>query len=1093
MPEPTVPKALDIVPSGFVAFRTPLLPFGVLTTWSEGLLAPTASDDQLEFAVARDHALLVERLRAIIADTVIREALFVASPSLDDAIDAWLADPASERARGVVEIVTRYLGRMCARCTPFGLFSGCSVAPLGKDTRMTLAPRADHLRHTRLDTHYLSALCEELGKLPEHRSSMCFRPSSGLFRSAGQLRYAEAHIDPETRERTYGLVSVESTPYLEATLERAALARGSTPGELAQALVDEDVSLEEARGYVDQLIDTQILVSDLAPPMTGLEPIDDVVSTLRATRSGAVAERVASVSRELDAMDHAGLGLDRDRYKAIAKTLSALPAKTELPRLFQVDLFKPAPGSCFGGAPLREVERALDVLARFHRSSPRDEGLRRFREAFIERYEGREIPLADALDEERGIGVDAGAGSSEPSPLLADLNFPGPEATRPSFGSLEDWLIQRLAALAERREQVWALEVDAKDLDYLQGDSLATLPDAFAVMGVFAAASPDALANGDFKMWLRGMSGPSGAVLLGRFCHGDDELTRLVRDHLRAEEALRPEAIFAEIVHLPQGRIGNILCRPLLREYEIPFLGRGGAPEDKQVPISDLRVSVQGNRVVLRSERLGREIIPRLTSAHNYSTGLGTYRFLCSLQSQDVDPGFGWSWGSLERSVPRLPRVTLGRTVLSLARWNLHRDDLKDLGQSGQASRFRAVQALRRRLELPRWIGVGDGDNVLAVDLDNVLHVESFVALVKKRDYASILETFPQPAELCASGPEGLFAHEVVVPFVRTKPRPPTKLAPGISLARSFAPGSEWLYAKLYTGTATADRVLAEVVAPVIEESIAEGDADSWFFIRYADPRWHVRVRLHGDPARLTTNVLPRLHRLASPLLTDGRVWRLSLDTYEREIERYGGDEGMLLCEALFRADSDAVLTIQKDLSGDAAADARWRLTLRGMHLLLLDLGLELDARVALLTNLRQSFAAEHRVAGHFEKQLGAKFRKARPELESLLKDRVEDAPESLRVGFAALAERSAKQAPIGAALALLGKENRLTAPLPSIAASLLHVHANRLLRADQRAHELVLYDFLARLYDSEVARGRGHRKPAAPGTDDANAKTRSG
>ena len=811
--------------------------------------------------------------------------------------------------------------------------------------------------------------------------------------------------------------------------------------------------------------------------MTGPEPIDDVVSTLRAARSDDVADRVAGVSHELGAMDRAGLGLSQHRYAAIAETLSALPAKTELPRLFQVDLFKPAPGSSFGGAPLREVERVLGVLARFRRPSPRGERLRRFREAFNERYEGREVRLVDALDEERGIGVNGGSGSSEPSPLLGDLRLPGPEPTMPPFGPIEAWLVQRLATLTERRQDVWSL--DAKDLEFLQGDSLATLPDAFAVMAVLAASSADALAKGDFKIWIQGTSGPSGAVLLGRFCHGDDELTRLVRDHLRAEEALRPEAIFAEVVHLPQGRMGNLLCRPLLREYEIPYLGRGGAPEDKQIPLSDLRVSVQGDRVVLRSERLGREIIPRLTSAHNYSLGLGTYQFLCSLQSQDVDAGLGWSWGSLERVAPRLPRVTLGRAVLALARWNLRKDELNALGQAGQASRFRAVQALRRRVDLPRWIGVADGDNVLAVDLDNVVQVESFVALVKKRDFAAVQETFPQPGELCARGPEGSFAHEVVIPFVRTRPRAPTDLPARIKLARSFATGSEWLYAKIYTGTATADSVLAQVAGPLAEQSLAEGDADSWFFIRYGDPRWHLRVRLHGDPARLTANAIPRLHRLTEPLLADGRVWRVTLDTYEREIERYGGDEGMLLCEALFRADSDAVLTIQKGLSGDAAADARWRLTLRGMHLLLLDLGLDLEARLALLTHVRRSFAAEHRVTGPVEKQMGAKFRKLRPELESLLATQIEKVEESssLKAGFIALAERSAKQVPLGAELAALARGNRLTMPLPSIAASLLHMHANRLLRAEQRAHELVLYDFLVRLYDSEAARARGSRK----------------
>jgi thiopeptide-type bacteriocin biosynthesis protein len=1070
--EPHVSKSIEAVPSGFFAFRTPLLPFDVLAAWSEGLRAPSASDDHLEAAIASDHATLLTRLRTLVLDPVVREALFVASPSLDDAIQAWLHDPKSERAHGVVEILTRYLGRMCARATPFGLFSGCSVGPLGKDTRLTLAPRDRYKRHTRLDTHYLSALCEALEKDAPLRASMRFHPSSGLFRSSGQLRYAESRLDETTRERSFGLVSVEITPYLEATLERAA--RGATPGELAQALVssEDGVTLEEAAGYVDQLIDSQILVSDLAPPVTGREPIHDIVDTLRAADAITAADRVAGVARALVTMDETGLGLASDHYKQIATSLAELPAKTELPRLFQVDLFKPAPDATFGGAPLREMQRVLDVLAKMRRPGARGARLRRFREAFAERYEGREVPLADVLDEERGIGFPSDmAGASEPTPLLDDLHFPAPPPTPSPLSGHEVWLMQRIEALGRARE--WAL--DAKDLAAMTDKTRAVPPDAFAVMATLAAASPDALAKGEFKMWLHGVSGPSGAILLGRFCHGDAELRRLVHAHLQAEEALRPDAIFAEIVHLPEGRLGNILCRPLLRAHEISYLGRGGAPDDQQIPVSDLRVSLQGDRVVLRSARLGREVIPRLTSAHNHSAAtLGTYRFLCALQAQDSDAGFGWWWGSVDGTAPFLPRVTLGRTILSLARWILRKEDLKGLAQGDPKARFGAVQRLRARLELPRWVALADGDNVLPIDLDNVAHLESFVALVKNRERAVVQEMFPAPDELCATGPEGLFVHEVVVPFVRKEPRAATTFAPTPRLARSFAPGSEWLYAKLYAGTATVDRVINEVISPLVEESLREGDADSWFFIRYSDPGWHVRVRLHGDPGRLAANVLPRLHRLTAPFLAEGRVSRVCLDTYEREIERYGGDEGMPLCESLFNADSDAALAIQSLLGGDEAADARWRLALRGMHLLLLDLKLDLSERLALLSATRRSFAAEHGVTGELEKELGAKFRKSRPELESLLHSTVDEAAESpLHPGFVVLEERSAKNAPVAAALRALDKDRRLHPSLASIAGSLLHMHANRLLRSEARAQELVLYDFLARLYDSEAARAR--------------------
>src|SRR5437660_5118684 len=113
-------------------------------------------------------------------------------------------------------------------------------------------------------------------------------------------------------------------------------------------------------------------------------------------------------------------------------------------------------------------------------------------------------------------------------------------------------------------------------------------------------------------------------------------MTHLVQEHLRAEEQLKKDrnAVFAEVAHLPEGRIGNVLFRPILRHYEIPYLGSSRLPQERQIQVSDLMVSVQGERVVLRSRRLGCEVIPRLTSAHGYAhnRNLKLYKFLCLLQ-----------------------------------------------------------------------------------------------------------------------------------------------------------------------------------------------------------------------------------------------------------------------------------------------------------------------------------------------------------------------------------------------------------------------------------------------------------------------------
>ena len=127
--------------------------------------------------------------------------------------------------------------------------------------------------------------------------------------------------------------------------------------------------------------------------------------------------------------------------------------------------------------------------------------------------------------------------------------------------------------------------------------------------------------------------GVSAANLLSRFAHLDTEIEKLVKDISRKESELVADGILAEIVHLPGSRVGNILSRPHLREYEIVYLANSDLVEEKKIYIDDLMLSYRGGELVLRSKRLNRRIIPRLTSAHNYyNDTLPVYRFLCDMQ-----------------------------------------------------------------------------------------------------------------------------------------------------------------------------------------------------------------------------------------------------------------------------------------------------------------------------------------------------------------------------------------------------------------------------------------------------------------------------
>jgi thiopeptide-type bacteriocin biosynthesis protein len=287
---------------------------------------------------------------------------------------------------------------------------------------------------------------------------------------------------------------------------------------------------------------------------------------------------------------------------------------------------------------------------------------------------------------------------------------------------------------------------------------------------------------------------------------------------------------------------------------------------------------------------------------------------------------------------------------------------------------------------------------------------------------------------------------------------------------RRFPPGSEWLYAKLYTGAGTADQVLNHLVGPLVRSCLASGAADAWFFIRYADPDWHLRVRLHGEPGRLHAEVLPSLEAAAAPLVEAGQLWRMQLDTYEREVERYGGDRGVELAEHVFAADSEAVLTIMGPLSGDAGLDLRWRLALRGMDLLFDDLGLTLEEKRSVARRAREGYGREFGIDGNFRGRVSQRYRAERARLEALL-DPGQAPPVPLAAGLEALRRRSLQLAPVMAELRRLGQAGRLSTTLADIAMSYTHMHVNRLLRSAQRAHELVLYELLDRAYSAQAGR----------------------
>ena len=346
---------------------------------------------------------------------------------------------------------------------------------------------------------------------------------------------------------------------------------------------------------------------------------------------------------------------------------------------------------------------------------------------------------------------------------------------------------------------------------------------------------------------------------------------------------------------------------------------------------------------------------------------------------------------------------------------------------------------------------------------------------IKGKDQALVTEFWPEPDKLCARGPEGRFVSELVIPFAknasssRFKHRNPVKLSAGFS--RYFVPGSDWLYVKLYTGKGTADRILRELGTSVIRPLQSSRVIDRWFFIRYVDPHWHLRLRFFTSNQSNANEVAKVFKELAVRLMNSGLVWRYATDTYDREVERYGGEEGVQLAEEVSCADSEAVLQLIEYFLGESGEDLRWRVSLSSVDFFLDSFGLDLTSKSQLVEAIRDGFGKEFGSDSVLRRQLGDKYRRERPRIHAALSFKDDDI--SFNKCVEILSERSLAMSESVKKMRIAESQGRLTRSVGEILQSHIHMHLNRLFRSSQRAQEYVVYDLLGRFYSSQLAQGK--------------------
>lgn len=283
-------------------------------------------------------------------------------------------------------------------------------------------------------------------------------------------------------------------------------------------------------------------------------------------------------------------------------------------------------------------------------------------------------------------------------------------------------------------------------------------------------------------------------------------------------------------------------------------------------------------------------------------------------------------------------------------------------------------------------------------------------------------------------------------------------------LKRNLIPGSEWLYCKLYTGTTSADKILVEIIKPYTERLKSLGLITDCFFIRYTDPKFHIRLRLKLTDVNSFNGVMTEFRDFFETSYSNSLLLDIVFDTYKREVERYG-EESIETVEQLFCADSVTVIDLIEQLreNGDSDKD-RWLLSMILIDDLLDAVGYNLEEKSNFLSMISTNFNNEFGItSSKYTKPLNDKYRDNRKSIEEIL------AREGIYSQYELIfTQRKNAIIPYIETLKTMEGIN-----MKDLLPSIIHMTMNRVFRSNNRLCEMVVYYLMNKCYASKVAQSK--------------------
>ncbi len=965
---------------------------------------------------------------------MLQEALASSSPALL----ATLLDDSVEQRLEVTLAIAKYGFRISQRPTPFGGFAAVGTMGVGKTGSLMIEDPQNATRVARLSGPVLQfmahcasrAAAEILRDSPEET----LQSNASLWRSRSGYKFVE--LQPQREGAGYISAMIPETESIEFLLDSL----GASPAracDLVSALEKRfDCRSDDAWDLVSGLVVAGAVV------MTDRQcsPFETSSSTscLQSRHLRDWIEVLGAASRN----PQGNVELYRHVQSAIKAVAPEIAAHDHLNVTHVLSTSEATLASDLVERIGRDVRDILPLLV-----DRGDDRLASFARSLEFRYGSRPIQLIEALDSEQGLGF------GHLPPRLDSVVPPMPSSAIDGGAKL-DRRTSLLLSIVSEAGRAGSRSVEITDEHLALVEPIAELEE----LGLLGSLLDAGRKYPSFE--LRSLSPACGTAFLGRFEDCVQPLSDQLRQFRCDMGATRASAQVVDVIHLPPGRSADVVSGPSQGCPYIDLMGGMDHSDPNCIPISRVFILAQSGELVLLDDE-GRPLIPRIGHAFYGDTdgNIPAFRFLSAMQSSEKGRRRG-IWDDLQSTCRWFPRLFYKSVLIARERWLLSAKESSAIRQQllSGGREFIAPGFPGRMLDRVRLVR---GDNFHLLDLRHSLDRQILLRELG-RPGMHVLECHDDDPAFALT-PEGKrHSHEVAITLLGSN-NVVAALRPArfdmTWKAQLHPPGGEWLYYKLFSDEESLEKTTIDLFQ-ILKQKPASQAIRSLFFLRYgqgAERHFRLRVRCEDpDSARLVESAVVEQLRAA---VKQGTVDHFDASTYQPEILRYGGPRGIAVSEHIFSIDSAAAIKILP-LSDRVP---RWKVALLSIWRMA-RIMIKEHEMARILASITTSYAAEFDLAGERLRAVDRQYREMRGTIAAIMSGQAED----LRCFEGIFEERDAE-----VAVAVEGLEGLPVMSDQYFFSSHLHMCANRLLGADSRMQEAILFNYIHRNLRSLRARNK--------------------